>query len=253
MPDSVYKEHVLLFQSKGIFARQVDDLVDPQGLLNEDNVEELAEGAYAQRLGSTIVNAQGTIGQPVYPLSGSVKTVFKLGQLAGVYARYAVTSDGALWRRSSLTVGAYSKISTGFSGSPCSAASWTNTDWTSSNYAFFADALGMFKDNGAFGAPQQMGIFPPQYPVLAQSQEPPVLVDLDDYVTSAGSYTASNTSPSNIAYVATTLTSAVAATGIQAVTVADPTQPGLFQLLTIGYGRESRNRSCSLGDTDTGL
>ena len=94
----------------------------------------------------------------------------------------------------------------------------------------------MFKDNGTFGAPQQMGIFPPQYPALAQSQEPPVLVDLDDYVTSAGSYTASNTSPSNIAYVATTLTSAVAATGIQAVTVADPTQPGLFQLLTIDTG-----------------
>ena len=53
MPDAVYKEHVLLFQSKGIFARQVDDLVDPQGLLNEDNVEELAEGAYAQNSRST--------------------------------------------------------------------------------------------------------------------------------------------------------------------------------------------------------
>ena len=54
-------------------------------MLNADNCEELAEGAWAQRLGSTIVNAKGTIGQPVYPLSGKVTALGKLGQLFGQY------------------------------------------------------------------------------------------------------------------------------------------------------------------------
>ena len=96
MPDPHYAEHVLLFKSKGIFARPVDDLVDAQGLLNEGNVEELAEGAYAQRLGSIILNATGVLGGAVYPLSGKVVSIGKLGGLNN-YWRYAVSSDGKLW------------------------------------------------------------------------------------------------------------------------------------------------------------
>ena len=235
MPDSVYKESVLLFQSKGIFARPVDDLVDPQGLLNEDNVEELAEGAYAQRLGSVIVNSTGALGGAVYPLSGKVVSLGKLGQLFGAYARYAATSDGSLWRRSSITPGAYTKISSSLSGNPCSMQSYSNTDFTSTNYEFIADSLAMLKDSGALAVPQQSGIFPPQFPAQAQSQEPTTLVTLDNYAAGTGVYTFTNVSgDSTPSYVSTTLTSAVTSTGVQEVTVADPTQPGLFQLLKIG-------------------
>ena len=237
MPDSVYKESVLLFQSKGIFARPVDDLVDPQGLLNEDNVEELAEGAYAQRLGSVIVNSTGALGGAVYPLSGKVVSLGKLGQLFGAYARYAATSDGSLWRRSSITPGAYTKISSSLSGNPCSMQSYSNTDFTSTNYEFIADSLAMLKDSGALAVPQQSGIFPPQFPARAQSQEPTTLVTLDNYAAGTGVYTFTNVSgDSTPSYVSTTLTSAVTSTGVQEVTVADPTQPGLFQLLTIDTG-----------------
>jgi hypothetical protein len=234
MPDAAYREHVLLFQSKGIFARPVDDLVDPQGLLAETNVEELAEGAYAQRLGSTVVNCTGALGGPVYPLSGKVVSLYKLGQLQNNFYRYAVTSDGALWRISGLNPGQWVKISSSFSGNPCSIQSFSNTDFTSAVSALFADSSGMFKDTGTFAAPQQMGCYPPQFPVIAQSQDPPVNVTLDNYVSGTGGYGFSGTSSDAILpYVNTTLSSAVAATGIQAVTVADVTQPGLFQLLTI--------------------
>jgi hypothetical protein len=236
MPDPVYKEWPMLFTSKGISARLTDDTAPNDMYLAMTNVEELAENALAQRLGSVIVNAQGTIGQPVYPLSGSVKTIFKLGQLAGAYARYAVTSDGALWRKSSLSFGAFTKISTSFSGSPCSIQSYCNTDWTSTSTAFFADAAGMFKDDGTFAAPKQLGIFPPQFPVQAQSQQPTTLVTLDNYENGPSGYTVlpGTITPTVPQYVNTTLTSGVPAIGIQTVSVADPTQIGLFQVLTIG-------------------
>jgi hypothetical protein len=114
--------------------------------------------------------------------------------------------------------------------------SFSNTDFTSTNYQFIADSLGFFKDNGTFAAPQQGGIFPLQFPVIAQSQEPPVVEILDDYDNGISPYSFSGTTGNIIGYVNTTLSSPVAAAGIQAVTVADPTQPGLFQLLTVGSG-----------------
>jgi hypothetical protein len=243
MPDPHYAESVLLFKSKGIFARQVDDLVDPQGLLNECNVEELAEGAYAQKLGSVIVNSTGVLGGEVYPLSGKCVSLFKLGQLAGAYARYCVTADGSLWRRGALTPGAFTKISTSFSGNPCSIQSFSNTDFTSTVSAFFSDSNGFWKDDGTFSAPQQGGIFPPQFPVTAQSQSPTTLVVLDDYVSDTTPYTFSATSSDSIeTYVNTNLSSAVKAIGIQEVTypvstaVADNNAIYLFQHLTIDTG-----------------
>ena len=137
MPDAVYKEHVLLFQSKGIFARQVDDLVDPQGLLNEDNVEELAEGAYAQTLGFNYrQRTRGPSASRSTRYQGPSKPFFKLGQLAGVYAR--IRSDERrrfVETEQSPTVGAYSLRFQRHSVAVHARAllSWTNTDWTSSN------------------------------------------------------------------------------------------------------------------------
>lgn len=237
MPDQVYRDYPLIFQSKGIFCRPVDDLVDPQGLLNEDNVEELAEGAYAQRLGSTIVNAQGTIGQPVYPLNGKVVGLAKLGQFGGLYYRYAADATGVLWRITGLNPGAYTQIASGLSGLPCSFASFSNTDFTSAVSVYIADANAMLKDNGTLSAPQQLGIFPLQYPISAQSQQPTTNVTLDNYNAGTGGYSFAGISGSSTPlYVNTTLASPVTATGIQSVNVADPTQLGLFQLLTIDSG-----------------
>lgn len=254
MPDSHYAEHVLLFQSKGIFARPVDDLVDQQGLLNENNAEELAEGAYAQRLGSTIVNAQGTMGQPVYPLSGKVVSIFKLGQLDSEYFRYAVTSDGCLWRKSGLGTGEFTKISSSFSGNPCSIQSFSNTDFTSVVSALFADSDGMSKDTGTFSTPQQMGIFPPQFPVVAQSQEPSTLVVLDNYTGASTDYSYSGISSGTISeYIDTSLSSAVTSTGIQSVTVADVSELGLFQYVTINSGGSNAETVLVLLYTSTGF
>ena len=237
MPDATYREFPVLFLSQGIVARKVEDVTEIHEMLNMDNCEELAEGAYATRLGSTIVNAQGTIGQPVYPLSGSVKSLFKLGQLGSNYFRYAVTSDGSLWRISGLNPGQWTKISSSFSGNPCSIQSFSNTDFTSTVTAYFSDSNGFFKDTGTLSAPQQGGCFPPQFPVQAQSQQPSTLAVLDNYVNGTSGYVFSGILGGTVPqYVNTTLTSAVTSTGIQAVTVADPTQPGLFQLLTVDTG-----------------
>ena len=237
MPDPHYSEFPLLFRSAGIVARLTDDTASTEQYLNLDNCEETYENAFSQRLGSTLLTANGTPGQPVYPLSGICRSLFKLGQLGGLAYRYCVTSDGALWRISGLNPGSWTKISTSFSGNPCSIQSFSNTDFTSAVSAYFSDANGFWKDNGTFAAPQTGGIFPPMFPVSAQSQEPSTLVFLDNYTSGTGVYSFSGISGGTIAsYVSTTLTSAVTATGIQAVAVADPTQPNLFQLLTVDSG-----------------
>ena len=215
--DSQYREFPLIFNSVGIAARAVDDLLPPNSMLNADNCEELAEGAWAQRLGSLVNNSGGTVGSPVYPLSGKIVSLFKLGGLFGAAYRYAVDSAGNLWRRSGTAPGAYTKISSSLSGKPCSFASYTNTDWTSSNYAFISDSLGMFKDNGTFSAPQQNGIFPPQFPVQASVQEPDSIV-LDPSISS--SYTTSGmgafTGNYNVGITGNT-TAAITVPGLQAV------------------------------------
>ena len=162
----------MLFRSAGITARLLEDTASTEQYLNLDNCEETYENAFSQRLGSTLVTAQGTVGQPVYPLSGICRSLFKLGQLGGLAYRYCVTSDGALWRISGLNPGSWTKISTSFSGNPCSIQSFSNSDFTSVVTAYFSDSNGFWKDTGTFAAPQSGGIFPPQFPVIAQSQEP---------------------------------------------------------------------------------
>lgn len=238
MPDPQYRSIPLIFQSKGIFARPVDDLVDPQGLLNENGCEELAEGAYGTRLGSVLVNAQGTLGQPVYPLSGKVTALGKLGNLFGVYSRYAVDSAGNLWRRASTTTGAYTKISSSLSGNPCSMQSFSNTDFTSSNYQFIADSLAMFKDNGAFSLPQQLGIFPPQFPVSAAVQEPDEIA-LDPARSSSYTTAGIGSFSPNSVVQSTNTAAAVTATGIQAMPVngsAGVPWLALYQSLVVDTG-----------------
>ena len=206
------------------------------------------------RLGSTIVNANGALGQPVYPLSGIVRSVYKLGQLANNYFRYAVTSDGALWRKNGLGTGSFTKISTAFSGNPCSIQSFCNTDYTSVSTAFFSDANGFFKDNGTFSAPQQGGIFPPQFPVSAAVQEPDEIV-LDPARSS--SYTTSGIGSFSDNYnvgITGTITAAITVVGIQAVPFSSGGAPlCLYASLIINPGGGDEETVLVIGLTATGF
>src|ERR1035438_5097577 len=242
MADPQYKEIPFLFQSQGVIARKVDDATDPHEFANLDNLEELAEGAFGTRLGSTVNNSTGVIGGSIYPLDGPVVSLSKLAGLNGNAWRYAVTDAGTLWRRNSLTPGAYSSIETGLSGNPIWIVASAPSPQLNTPTAFFADSTQMMKDNGTLSSPSQMGIFQPQFPIQAQAQ-PPSLVTLDNFVTASTSYsTTGSITLANTTYVNTTLASAVTATGIQEVTIPVPytvsanKAVGLFQLLTIDTG-----------------
>jgi hypothetical protein len=231
MADASYKDWPFIFSSRGIVARKVDDTASPTEYLNMDNVEELFENALSQRLGTTILNGSG-LGQAASALDGTVNTLAKLGGLNGASWRYAGTSTGKLYRRSGLSAGAYTLISSSVSGNPMWAVPF-RPDVSSYPYIFFADANGMFKDNGGFSAPKQSGIFQPQFPIIAQVLIPD-LVQLDPYTDAAGSYNYSGIAGgTNTTYASTNLTSRVLITGLQPVMVSDPTQIQLFQLLSI--------------------
>lgn len=236
MADSTYRTFNLVLNSKGISARWVDDANPADFFVNMDNTEELAEAAVGSRLGTQIVNKQSsTLGAPVYPLPDQVHSITKLSGLNGNAWRYA-GSEGNLYRRPAAGFGPYALISSIFSGQPFQACSGAPSIVSTLPTMFFADANGMFKDNGTLATPQQMGIFQPAFPVSAQAQNPD-LIALDPYTDPSGSYSYTGIGGGTSGtYVSTTLASPVTATGIQTVSVADPTQPGLFQLLTIGSG-----------------
>jgi hypothetical protein len=230
--DATYRTANLIFKSSGITARPVDDQAAPSSFLNLENCEELAEEAIGTRLGTSIVN---TVGTAVAPISGLVHTVAKLSGLNGASWRYA-GAGGNLYRRSAAGTGAFTAISTTLSGSPFWAVPY-KPNLSSVPTMFIADANGMLKDNGTLASPQNMGILQPQIPVNAVAQ-PPDQVTLDNYTGALAYNYPLGGSGTLIPYVATTLTSVVTP-GINTVTVADPTQPGLFQLLTIDTGANS--------------
>jgi hypothetical protein len=257
MADATYKEHVLLFHSQGIVARVVDDAAEsPSQYQNLDNLEELAEGSFSPRLGSEVINicsigpvgltpedvGSGDLGDSVCPLTGVVNSLGRLDGLNGDSFRYAGTNAGLLYRVEGLSPGSYTQISNAVSGNPMWFVATAPTSVISTPTMFIADAVAMMKDNGTFATPQQMGIFQPQFPVLAQAQQPSLVV-LDNYVTTSGSYfTTGSVTVSNSSYVNTTLTVGVVATGVQEVSylvgaaVLANNAIGLFQLLTIDTG-----------------
>ena len=241
MADLAYKNQNFVFKSLGVTARYVDDATPEGTWLNLDNAEELAETALGPRLGSSIVNKTGGV---VNALPVPVHSIAKLTSLNGNAYRYAGAGP-TLWRRSGLTPGPYTAIASSFSGNPWQWQADQPSDVTAFPYIFFADSEVMLKDNGTLAAPQNMGIFQPKFPVRASVQMPDLL-DIDNYTTSASDYTYTGISGgSNTTYVNTTLTSPVPPSGIfvpglYTVSVADPTQIGLFQYLTIdtGLGQE---------------
>jgi len=234
--------------SKGIIARNVDDAAPEGTFLALTNCEELAEGSIGTRLGSVLVNKSGAT---VYPMPGEVHSLAKLAGLNGNAWRYAGSGTG-LYRRPAAGNGAYAQISSSMSGNPWQSQNDSPTPISGTPYIFWADLGGMKKDNGTLAAPQQMGIFQPQYPVAAEALNPDLIV-LDYYVSST--YTTSGVTtfnPNNI-LVGTTLTSAVTVPGIQAVSVANPQAIGLFQYLAVGFVSTNAEYVLVLGVTETGF
>lgn len=230
MPDAPYKTYSLLLRSVGVLARPADDTLSESSFLTMANAEELAENAIGSRLGSFVWSKTGTVPNA---LPGPVHSLSRLGGLSGASWRYAGSSSN-LYRRQGTAPGAFTQIASTLSGSPWQAINFESTI-SSNPYLYIADVNGMLKDNGALSAPQQLGIFQPQYPVQAQAQAPNQII-LDNYTSTVG-YTYTGVSAGTLAsYVSTTLTSAVTAVGLQSVTVASVGQPGMFQLLTIGSG-----------------
>ena len=231
MADLAYKNQNFVFASKGIHSRFTDDQV-PEGMWeNLDNAEELAETSLGPRLGTSIVNR---VGNAVNALSGLVHSVAKLTSLNGNAYRYAA-SGGNLYRRSGLTQGPYTLISSTLSGNPWQWQADQPSDVTAFPYAFFADANGMLKDNGSFAAPQQMAIFQPQYPVSAQVQNPQI-IPVDQYTEPSTDYVYTGISGgTNTTHINTTALSDVIP-GFGVMEVADATQIGLFEYLTIDTG-----------------
>jgi hypothetical protein len=230
MSETGYATYNMVLRSRGVMARYVVD-APPAGegyYLSLANLEEVEEDGLATRLGTTLITKTGTVPNP---LPGPVHSLQKLPSLAGLAYRYGGSGTG-LYRRQTLAPGPYIQISSGLSGNPWGSAVYAPAI-SSYPYLYIGDSNGVIKDNGTLAAPQKASMLQPQYPVQAQAQSPTSIV-LDNYQASSGTYTYTGISGGTIvAPVATTLTSAVTAIGINAVSVAAPTQIGLFQLLTI--------------------
>lgn len=234
MADSAYRTSNLILASRGISARYVDDAAPESTFLNMDNTEELAENSVGSRLGGTIINKTG---ETVNPIGGALNRIHSLAKLSGLFGsafRYA-GSLTVLYRRNSLTPGPYTQIANNLSGQPWQAVAYA-PEISNVPTLFIADAARMLKDTGALSAPQQMGIFQPQYPVLAQTQTPTLAI-LDNYTGASTDYTYTGIGGGTISgYVTTFTTSPVPTTGVHSVNVNQPEQIGQFQLLTVGTG-----------------
>ena len=232
MPDAVYKNVNFLMRSRGISARSVDDTLEAGFLLNQANVEELAENSLATRLGSVLVNQSGSV---VSPLPGLIHSIFKLNGLSGNAWRYAAES-GNLYRRSAAGTGPYVLIASGLSGSPLQAqAAQASPNWSSTPYLFIADGVKMLKDNGTLSAPQQMGIFQPQYPVQALAQAPSAII-LDSFQSSTYSTSGTSSFTDNSQLFSMLLKSTVSVPGVQGVIILSVYPLNLFQSLVVDTG-----------------
>jgi len=172
-----------------------------------------------------------------------------LAGLNGAAWRYAGCGIN-FYRKTGLAAGAYTLFASLLSGNPWSFAVY-RPEISSFPYIFIADANSMFKDNGTLSSPQQWGIFQPQYPAVPQAFDPSLVV-LDNYVSGSGVYTYTGiVGGTIITYINTTLTSPITGPGTQLVKVADITQVGLYQLITLNTGGGTAENVLSLGVNGT--
>ena len=255
MSDQGYRTSNLILRSHGVMARPTQDVPpDETFYLQMDSLEEIEESSLATRLGTTVVNKIGTTVNPLLNTAGANGVVNSLAKLAGpnyvVFGtvrtqawRYAGVANvgqihpGSLYRIQGTNPGAYSQIAANLSGKPWGSFVYSPMQ-ASYPYIYIGDANRMMKDNGSLAAPQQMGIFQPQYPVQAQVQVCDEII-LDPYTAAGGSYTETNVGgfTTNVAVVSTTLSTAVTVIGLQSVSVAASPNPiTFFQSLVIDTG-----------------
>jgi hypothetical protein len=250
MPDAGYSTQNLILRSLGIVARTTDDQ-PPAGqgyYANLSSLEEIYENSLATRLGTRIINRTGST---IDVLPGAVHSLGYLGGLSGSAYRYAGVG-ASLYRRSGTAQGAYTNIFTTLSGNPWQSASF-QTNISSFPYIYIADSAQMIKDNGLLATPQQLGIFQPQYPVIAQAQDPDEII-LDSFVSS--SYTTSGIgsfSPNSVVFGVNS-TSAITSTGIQSISLgATPNPSALFQSWIVDAGGANQETVLVISVTPTGF
>jgi len=233
MSDSPYSSQNFLFSSKGVIAHAVEDSAPPGTYLSLLNVEEIEENGLATRLGTTILSAAEGIVKPLGGSAGVVHSLSRLPGLTGSSWRYAGKGNG-LYRISGDAPGEYSKLSDSMSGQPWTAAQFQPVV-SSAPLLFIADMNGVQKDNGTNSAPQNAGILQPHYPVAAQAQAPDVIILAPFYNPMLSIYTSS-----------------AVATGLQSVSVTDPSVIGLFQSLVIDTGSQQET-VLVIATSDTGF
>ncbi len=267
MADAPYQTQNFLLKSLGVVARPADDTVDPGHYLQLDGLEEIEENSLASRLGTTIVNKIGTTAEPLLnglSVPGVVNTLAKLAgpnyiqlgkavQQAWRYAGVASPNpliSGNLYRISGTSPGAFSLISSSMSGKPWGSFTYSPSE-ASYPFIYIGDANQMLKDNGTLAAPQQMGIFQPQYPVQAQAQQLSEIV-LDSFVGSSYTTAGFASFTPNSTVETSTSGSAVTSTGLQSVVFAAPWR-ALFQSLIFDVGGANQETVLILEVTETGF
>lgn len=226
--DVAYKPVEMVYESRGLIARDVADECPPNTYLNMMNCYERAENAMSSRYGTQIVNRDPTgIGTTNYFFAFPVTSLARLTYKTAAY-RYAGDSSGALYRRVGNTQGQYMSIFSGLSGKPFGSVE-QSCFGSSQPYLFIYDQNTSIKDMGT-GVPQLTGIDPSPYTLNVVPYSP--LLTLINNFASGNSYTTSGFSS---AWTYTPLT------GLQAVsgqTVTDfseffgvqPTGAGTFSI-----------------------
>ena len=194
--DTQYVAEPVIYKSKGLWARNIDDQCPPYVYLQYMNVLERAEDSVSSRYGTHIINrdAAGS-GTSNYYFSSPVTSLARLNYQSSAW-RYAGLQNGTIYRRAGNTQGAYTQLAlpNTVSGAPSTLSGNTfgaviNSCFeTSLPFIFIYDQSASIKDTGT-GNPQLTGIDPPQYTANAQPYSP--LLTLIDNFATGNSYTSS--------------------------------------------------------------
>lgn len=222
--DTRYAPIPLIYKSRGLSARYVQDQAPPESYLDNLNMLERQEEGISSRYGTQIINRDAAgAGTANYFFNSPVTSLTRMVSQGTAY-RYAGLASGSLYRRVGNAQGAYTAIYTGLSGGPFGSVV-TNCYQSSQSYQFIYDADVSIKDSGT-GVPQLTGIDPSPYTLNTNPYSP--LLTLIDNFASSNSYTASGFSGS-WTYAGET---PIGAAGAQMVT----DFPEFFQQQTVAGG-----------------
>ena len=179
MSEHQYKLFSYSMSSKGLSARLAIDRTPPDMYWNLLGLEVRQESSLSTRLGRVPITATGGGTVPAPLPDTNVHTLARLKGTAGSTWRYAGAGQN-IYRIAGDAPGAYGLVTTPneMSGNRFSAATY-RPSFSSFPYIFFADSAAMLKDSGMFLPLQQMGIFPPVIPAIAQLLAAVVVNDID--------------------------------------------------------------------------